>query len=113
VSSSGGDIRSCLYTLQFAAAQVHRQQKISNKNMDISTSLQSALKGDGMKDDRTDIAGTTMTVFRKTRNKGKDDRLWGTRQASDPRTSVERVLDAVEVRKSLALHATCLGVPSE
>ena len=38
-----------------------------------------------------------MTVFRKMKNKGKNDRLWGTRQQSDIRTSVDRVLDAVEV----------------
>jgi chromosome transmission fidelity protein 18 len=111
VACSGGDIRSCLYTLQFAAAKVHCQQKVSNASKDISRSLQSALKGDGMKDSRTDVAGTTMTVFRKIKDKGKDDRLWGTRQASDPRSSVERVLDAVEVSSSVALLTIWLGFP--
>ncbi|CAB9521022.1 fidelity protein 18 homolog [Seminavis robusta] len=100
VASSGGDIRSSLFTLQFAAAQLHQQtmnhSNQKNRNMDITKSLQSTLKRDGRKDDRRDVAGTAMAVFKRLKNKGKNDRLWGTRQASDPRTSVERVLDAVE-----------------
>ena len=92
VTATGGDIRSCLYTLQFAAAEVRQSEKI-----DISKALMSALNGNGMKDDRTDVAGTTLTVFKRIKKKGKSDKLWGTHQMSDPRTSVERVLDAVEV----------------
>ena len=95
VTAAGGDIRSCLYTLQFAAAEVH--QTGGKQAIDISKALMSALNGNGMKDDRTDVAGTTMTVFKKSKKKGKNDKLWGTHQMSDPRTSVERVLDAVEV----------------
>ena len=115
VSLSGGDIRSCLYTLQFAAAHHLHEQKQQQKpnhdvktitsnnksnDMDISKALQSTLRGgDGMKDSRTDVAATAMTIFLKTKQKkkNKSDRLWGTRQASDRRTSVERVLDTVEV----------------
>jgi len=93
VTATGGDIRSCLYTLQFAAAEVHQSGK---QAIDISKALMSALNGNGMKDDRTDVAGTTLAVFKKSKKGGKD-KLWGTKQQSDPRSSVERVLDAVEV----------------
>jgi DNA polymerase III delta prime subunit len=110
VSASGGDIRSCLYTLQFAAAQIHQQEQRS-KVHDISKTLQSSLNGDGMKDHRNDVANTTMTVFRKVKNKGKKDRLWGTRQMMDRRTSVERVFDAVEASAvDLLWSSSCHGI---
>jgi len=106
VTATGGDIRSCLYTLQFAAAEVRqkqlRNQMSNNKRQeDISKALISALNGNGMKDDRTDVAGTTMTVFRKRKKQGKSARLWGTKQMADPRTSVEIVIDTIEVSQSL------------
>ena len=104
VTATGGDIRSCLYTLQFAAAEVNQK-----KDGDISKALMSALNGNGMKDDRSDVAGTTMTVYRKCKKKGRDSALWGTKQLEDPRTSVERVLDAVEVSILVGTYIFCIS----
>lgn len=100
VTATGGDIRSCLYTLQFAAAEVHQK---ASKDADISHALTSALNGNGMKDDRSDVAGTTMTIFRK-KKKGNGDKLWGTKQLQDTRTNTERVLEAVEVSCCLIFY---------
>jgi chromosome transmission fidelity protein 18 len=86
VVSSGGDIRSCLYTLQFAAAQAKDSQ-------DISQALTSALGGGGMKDDRSDVAGTITNIFRKVKQKGLGGIMIG---KGEDRASVTRVLDSVE-----------------
>jgi chromosome transmission fidelity protein 18 len=84
VVSTGGDIRSCVHTLQFAAAQA----KDSN---DLSQALATSLGGTGLKDDRSDIAATITTVFRKV----KTNRI-SSLASGDDRASVTRVLDAVE-----------------
>ena len=105
VNVSGGDIRSCLYTLQFASARAreihikkHKKQGIIkssyNSVIDMSPVLNVALNGSGrgMKDIRNDITGTLRTIFRKLKLK----RVAG---ASEPKVSsrdVERVLNAVE-----------------
>jgi chromosome transmission fidelity protein 18 len=83
VVSSGGDIRSCIYTLQFASAQ-------AQDSKDLSQALSTSLGGSGLKDGRTDIASTITTVFRKVKTKG-----FGTCKGED-RASVSRVLGAVE-----------------
>lgn len=108
VGLSGGDIRSCLYTLQFAAAAVKQEHKqkqqalaesehqSSKKLLDVSKSLLSSLKGgDAIKDDRSDVAGTTLGVFRKAKKKGMKDRLVGNK-LDDLRSSVVRVMDSIE-----------------
>jgi chromosome transmission fidelity protein 18 len=76
-----GDIRSCLYTLQFAASQVKLD------NTDITKALGHALKGDGMKDERSDVIGMVNQIFRR----GKDTI-----------GSADRVLDAVQVSTTRA-----------
>jgi chromosome transmission fidelity protein 18 len=86
VVSSGGDIRSCLYTLQFAAAEAKDSQ-------DISQALTSALGGEGMKDDRSDVAGTITNIFRKRKQKSLGGIMIGN---GEDRASVTRVLDSVE-----------------
>ena len=91
VTGTGGDIRSCLYTLQFASARARElaaQRKDDSSIVDISSTLKSALKGDGMKDARNDVAETVTAVFRKVK---------GTQSAARPET-VTRVLRLVEVR---------------
>jgi chromosome transmission fidelity protein 18 len=72
VTSTGGDIRSCLYTLQFAAAQ-----------NDLSKALQSSIGGGG-KDGRSDAATTISSVFLRPK------------KLSEERASVTRVLEAVD-----------------
>jgi len=84
VVSSGGDIRSCLFTLQFAAAE-------SKDANDLSDALTHSLSGTGLKDNRNDIASTLSTVFRKTKS--------GSASSSSrdrDRTSVSRVMNAVD-----------------
>ena len=91
VTGTCGDIRSCLYTLQFASARARElaaQRKDDSSIVDISSTLKSALKGDGMKDARNDVAETVTAVFRKVK---------GTQSAARPET-VTRVLRLVEVR---------------
>jgi chromosome transmission fidelity protein 18 len=78
VLSSCGDIRSCLYTLQFASSQAKDLAKTAKlassaedddsfrpNTMDISAALRSALSGNGLKDERNDIVGTTSAIFHK------------------------------------------------
>jgi chromosome transmission fidelity protein 18 len=72
VTSTGGDIRSCLYTLQFASARARElaARKAEHSSIvDISSTLKSSLKGNGMKDARNDVAGTVTAIFRKTKAK--------------------------------------------
>lgn len=102
VVSSGGDIRSCLYTLQFAAAQAKNSQ-------DISQALISALGGGGMKDGRADVAGTITNIFRKSKQKGLGGIMIGN---GEDRASVTRVLDSVEAfgDNSQTLNALFMNV---
>ena len=91
VAGTGADIRSCLYTLQFASARARElaaQRKDDSSIVDISSTLKSALQGDGMKDARNDVAETVTAVFRK---------LKGTQSAARHET-MTRVLRLVEVR---------------
>ncbi|GFH61721.1 hypothetical protein CTEN210_18197 [Chaetoceros tenuissimus] len=98
VEGSGGDIRSCLFTLQFAAARaremaLNKQKK--NQDMigandvlvDITAALSNALGGNGLglKDQRSDMGGTLMKIFKKFKGKSKSSR------------DVERILQAADV----------------
>lgn len=72
VNGSGGDIRSCLHTLQYVA--LSRQLK---QQLDASQELTAALSGAGMgngklKDQRGDTATTLNAIFRTRRIKGRD-----------------------------------------
>jgi chromosome transmission fidelity protein 18 len=91
VTSTGGDIRSCLFTLQFAAAEGPCGQ-------DLSQALMNSLNGTGLKDDRNDVASTITAVFRKVKStcyntSPSKSSLHGSR---GDRASVARVMDAVE-----------------
>ena len=79
VSTSGGDIRNCLHTLQFSAASVVQANgrrgagddlREKHKN-DIAHALKVALGNGpgGLKDERNDLAGTVTTVFRKSKER--------------------------------------------
>lgn len=89
VTASGGDIRSCLYTLQFASTKAKESAMSSAKStelgkstvVDVSNALQSSLMGDGLKDSRNDIMQTITSVFRrkkKVRNTGFSSRFVAT-----------------------------------
>ena len=80
VAATGGDVRSCLYALQFASARA-RELAVKKREregiqtgdsdtaimVDISSTLMSALgdNGNGMKDIQSDVTSTVSTVFRK------------------------------------------------
>lgn len=111
VAGSGGDIRSCLYTLQFASA---RTREIAMKKMmkeealgigrgsnmvDISQALSTALGGNGrgMKDERSDVSGTISTVFRKSKKQKIISKSSSAGKSNDNfRSDVDCVLQAVE-----------------
>jgi len=76
VTCAASDIRSCLHTLQFvtararsmaataAAAEVNRNTGTA-RMVDLTQALENVLNGEGMKDERNDVAGTIATIFRK------------------------------------------------
>jgi chromosome transmission fidelity protein 18 len=101
VTSSGGDIRNCIFTLQFAATR-------ARDTSDISQALTMSLSGAGLKDDRGDIAATLSTVFRKVKPNASSSLV----QKND-RASVTRVLEAVEGLgdDSATINALFLNVP--
>lgn len=105
VTLTGGDIRSCLHTLQFAAARAKELALLKEDDeparargkaaaVDISKALMSAVNGDGMKDGRNDIAATITSIFRKEKRRKVADRFGA---GGDARPSSDRVLDAVQV----------------
>jgi chromosome transmission fidelity protein 18 len=109
VAGTGGDIRSCLYSLQFAAArakEIAKKKRVQQEEkgdfgstdvIDISHALSSAVSGSGrgMKDERSDISGTISTVFRKLKKGSPPQAVQSVNP--DGRGDVERVLGAVEV----------------
>jgi chromosome transmission fidelity protein 18 len=115
VATSCGDIRSCLYTLQFASSRAREVEKLNRRRgeagealrdsslVDISPFLKSALDGDGMKDQRNDVAGTITSIFRKQKEKKFGDLFGATK---DRRSSAVRVLDSVQVRISVAFGSS-------
>ena len=85
------------YLKQFASAKA---KEIAAKNIgsksslvDISSTLNMALgaDGNGMKDERSDMAGTLMTIFRRYKSRSNNKKSSNFRD-------VERVLGSVEVR---------------
>lgn len=109
VAGTGGDIRSCLYTLQFASARAREMamQKLNKQEeagvsrgnsgvVDISQALSMSLGGSGrgMKDERSDVADTISAIFRKLKKTPQADTQGG---AAVPRKrDVERILQAVD-----------------
>jgi len=96
VAAAGGDIRSCLYTLQFASAKAKSGARTETKTVDIANALKSALGGDSLKDERNDVAGTVTTIFRKEKEAGNI--AGGSSRQTGAARTVEKVLDAVRVR---------------
>jgi chromosome transmission fidelity protein 18 len=88
VVSTGGDIRSCLFTLQFAAAE-------SRSDKDLSQSLMNSLNGSGLKDDRNDITSTITGVFRKVKSSAFESTT-SKMVLSKGNAGVARVMHAVE-----------------
>jgi chromosome transmission fidelity protein 18 len=107
VVSSGGDIRSCLFTLQFAAAE-------SKDSKDLAEALTHSLSGTGLKDNRNDIASTISAVFRKTKPGSAQftTRLSSLSSKDRDRASVSRVMNAVDGLgdDSAAVNAMFLNV---
>ncbi|CAJ1930262.1 unnamed protein product [Cylindrotheca closterium] len=101
VMSSGGDIRSCLFTLQYASTQ-------AGDGGDISSPLQSALGGAGLKDNRADMVTTLNGIFRKVKTKAA-----GRLVENSDKFSVRRVLDAVEGlgENSNTMNALFMNIP--
>lgn len=118
VTATSGDIRSCLYTLQFASSRARESARANSNgtdgvasgsgrcggsgNVDLTQALHSALNGDGMKDERNDMVGTMTAIFRKEKNSKHGKQLLGGNTGKKGRgrrqSSVERVLDKVMVR---------------
>lgn len=112
MNGTGGDIRACLYALQFAAArarEVARKKearegrvKGSAPLVDISSSLKAALGGTGLKDERSDASAAITAVFRKK----KEQRLgMSTRGDGAKSNRVERILELIEVCLSIVVFA--------
>lgn len=103
MNGTGGDIRACLYALQFAAArarEVARKKeareggaKGSAPVVDISSSLKAALGGTGLKDERSDASAAITAVFRKK----KEQRLATPIRRDDKSHRVERIIQLIEV----------------
>lgn len=96
VSVASGDIRSCLHTLQFASSRskelaTHAEEAPSV--IDLSDSLRGAMSGDGLKDERNDMAGTITSVFRKRKDRTFLD---SKRVMQDKRPSSTRIFEAVQ-----------------
>jgi chromosome transmission fidelity protein 18 len=114
VTSTGGDIRSCLFTLQFASSRAKvlaaEKEIVSSSDanhmhdgvtVDITQTLRNILYGEGMKDERNDITGTINCIFRKEKETTKISRKKIAKTSTE--RSLEKVLDAVQV--------SCLTIP--
>jgi DNA polymerase III delta prime subunit len=116
VATSGGDIRNCLHTLQFAAPKARTatnggseemddEQPAKDAKLDISKALEKALGAGsgGLKDERNDLAGTVTNIFRKLKQKSPGEGLFGRSSnrsglasVGHDSASVNRVLRCVE-----------------
>lgn len=96
VAAAGGDIRSCLYTLQFASAKAKSGAQPETKTVDIANALKSTLGGDSLKDERNDVAGTMTTIFRKEKEAGTI--AGGSSRKTGAARTTDKVLEAVRVR---------------
>lgn len=71
VTTACGDIRSCLHTLQFACTKAREMAEPDVNIVDVSQELKDILNGNGLKDQKSDIATTIMAIFRKDKNSKK------------------------------------------
>lgn len=105
VEISGGDIRSCLFTLQFASARAkeiaaykRRNDENFDKNIsivDITSALVPSLRNEtGSKDERSDFTGTLTSIFRKNKKVGKGYNTSSVQNKNQ--RDVERILESVD-----------------
>lgn len=99
VTETAGDIRSCLFTLQWArAAAIQTSANI----VDLSRALQQALQGSGLKDERNDVASCLNTIFRreKRHKEGSYSSLDQVLHSVDRFGDSSKVLDALFINAS-------------
>jgi DNA polymerase III delta prime subunit len=96
VEVSGGDIRSSLNTLQFSVSKVKDGHEInigSTLRVDVSNALDDILNGGGIKDERSNIVNTILSVFRKDKGKLNHGRM----NAGDKSGASRKIIDMVQV----------------
>ncbi len=100
VVSSGGDIRSCLYTLQFASARAKETVTTTDATcVDIAPTLASSVGGSRVKDARNDVANIITSVFRKWKESQNEEKgAFNGKTKTSYKASVDRVMDLVKVR---------------
>ena len=110
VTTSGGDIRNCLHTLQFSAtAAIQGKRGSDNDNSgsekdkkDITQALNNSIGSGagGLKDARNDLAGTVTTVFRKIKSQKRVGQPRGIKYPTESSSSfsgpINQVFRAVE-----------------
>ena len=96
VDGNGGDIRSCLHTLQFSAARVRESRVTNERFADISQALTSVLGGrdHGIKDQRSDNASVLYTVFKKVK-------VNPFKKAHHIIRDTERIIGVISVRRNV------------
>jgi chromosome transmission fidelity protein 18 len=99
VTETAGDIRSCLFTLQWARAAAMQR---STRTVDLTRALEQALQGSGLKDERNDVASCLTTIFRreKRHKEGSNSSL------DQVLHSVDRFGDSSKVMDALFLNAS-------
>lgn len=101
VVSSGGDIRSCLYTLQFASARAKELSTADGTCVDLAPVLAGAVGGSAVKDERNDVASIITCVFRKWKETKHEERNMignnNKKSNATSKASVDRVMDLVKV----------------
>jgi DNA polymerase III delta prime subunit len=100
VTVAGGDIRYCLFALQFASAKTGRQTAAAARNdphsfCDISSALSHSLCGDGLKDRRSDVVGVLTGVFQKEKGSGMKVGRVGRKRVPLDSANAERIQDLV------------------
>lgn len=88
VVSTGGDIRSSLFTLQFASTR-------AEDSKDLSQALTNSLNGTGLKDSRSDLASTVSTIFRRVKDNGLPGKSSFSVALGGDKASTKRVIDSV------------------
>jgi chromosome transmission fidelity protein 18 len=98
VTVAGGDIRYCLFALQFAAAKAGRHTAGRHDPQafcDISSALSHSLCGDGLKDRRSDVVGVLTGVFQKEKGSGMNVGRVGRKRVPLDSANAERIQDLV------------------
>lgn len=102
--SSGGDIRACLFSLQFAAVQ-------ARDGKDLSHALSNSLNGTGLKDGRSDVASTVTDVFRRVT---ASEVVPGRSGRKGDREDILRIMHAVDAmgENSATINILFLNLPN-